>query len=420
MAILINQKPSVKGLVYNDNTWIIGSTIGTLTSFRYHIRVFLAPLSATPTIHWEGYIYPRQETQGLTYFDPKRILESLTSYDIAIPSDGHNGFFPNDDSHTEYTLRIAEQTKNASNQWVEQAFILSDERSVWNGGLTKRGWLSFDYTDFDVVVSDTDARFLTEGPTTRYQNSNDSSWLYFTTSEDEAPTHLTVKSYDANDTLLSTETIENPHDAAIAVNAFTHRKYQYMRVVTGRADLNAVDASYKSATNIVDPDAVYYTVQLRGVSSVQSELVTYYIDQHCSKYSPIRLHWLNELGGFDSFNFILKSVEGTEIDRKDFVKQHHVWDNGTWSYTQASRGRTDYSVEYEDNLILNADYMTEAEAVWMKSLFTSPVVYMESGTDLIAVNVRKRNYTKMTTINDKLKQYDIELGYSLTEHRQRG
>lgn len=420
MAIILNSQPADRSLVYNDNTWSLGSTIGTLTGFRYYIQIIKSPLSATPTIHWRGYIYPRQEDQGKSYFDPKRILESLVSYDVAIPSSNHNGFFPNDNSHTEYTLIISEQTKNASNEWVDISVIFTNDKSVWNGGLSLRDWLSFTFTDYEVSIGDTDTKFLTSGPSTRYQNSTDSSWLYFIAKEDDAPTHLTVKSYDVAGTLLSTETLQNPHSSAITVNPFTHRKYQYMRVVTGRKDINSTDPTYKSTANVVHANAAYYTVNLRGVAGIQSELITYRIDEQCSKWSTIRLHWLNRLGGFDSFNFILKSVEESDIDRKSFEQQYHTWNDGDWSYTVSARGKTDYSVQMTDRLRIASDYMSDAEAVWMKELLTSPVVYQEIGSDLVAVNVKASTYRKQTSHNDKLKQYEIDLEYSLKDFRQRG
>lgn len=420
MAIIINSQPAERALVYNDNTWSLASSIGTLTDFRYHIRLFKSPLSATPTIHGDFYIYPRQEQLGKTYFDPKQILESLLGYDIDIPSSGHTAFFANDNSHSEYLIRIAEETRATDNQWVEQSFILTDEKSVINGGIQHRDWLDFNVADYEVSIGVTDTKFLTDGPSTRYQNSTDSSWLYFISTENGAPTHLTVKSYDATNTLLSTETLENPHSSAISGNPTLGRKHQYARVVTGREDINSTSSSYKSTINVVHADSTHYTVQLRGASGMQSELITYYLDEQCSKYETIRLHWANQWGGFDSFNFILKSREDTDIKRSQFVQQHHTWNDGDWSYTKASRGMKDYAVNYGERLILNTDHITEEEAVWLKQLFLSPEVYQEIGSDLVAVNVKRKQYTKKTTINDKLKQYDIELDYGLKEHRQRG
>ncbi len=421
MAILVQQKPAEKSLVYNDNIWIFGSTIGTLTNFRYHVKVLQYPITIPATIHHEDYIYPRQEAQGLTYFDPSRILESLLSHDVSIPDADHNGFIANDNSHTEYYLVITEQQRNASNVWVNVSPHLSVDRVVWNGGIRKRDWLTFDYSDYEMEVGVTDTKFLTSGPTTRYQNSADSSWLYFTAKEDDAPRYLQVKSYDAAGSILSTETIENPNDTAISENPFTGRKYQFARVVTGREDLNATDAAYKSAANIVDPSAVYYTVQLRSSHGILSELYTYWMDQKCSKFDTIRLHWLNEFGGFDSYNFILKHTLDTDIDRRSYHQEHHTWGAaGTFDYGTDSRGKTDYSVEMADRIRINSDYMDETDAAWMQSLIESPVVFQEIGSDLVAVNIKASTYTKKTTINDKLKQYEIDLEYSLKENRQRG
>jgi len=71
-------------------------------------------------------------------------------------------------------------------------------------------------------------------------------------------------------------------------------------------------------------------------------------------------------------------------------------------------------------LKVNTNYLTEAESVWMESLFSSPEVYQEVNSELVAVNIDGRSIKKKTSLNDKLIQYEFSLEYSLKNKRQRG
>ena len=86
---------------------------------------------------------------------------------------------------------------------------------------------------------------------------------------------------------------------------------QYWRIAVGPQDIANIDASLMtgSTPSTVLNGAKSYTIMLLNSTNVQeSEAVTFNLDQQCSKYEPVRLHWLNRLGGIDSFNFNLKST----------------------------------------------------------------------------------------------------------------
>jgi hypothetical protein len=129
---------------------------------------------------------------------------------------------------------------------------------------------------------------------------------------------------------------------------------------------------------------------------------------------------MNRLGGFDSFNFDLKSEESTKVNRKQYDQQAHTFTGTAWNYTKASRGRTQYDTQLTKKLKVNTNYLTETESVWMESLFTSPEVYQEVNNELIAVSIDGRSIQKKTSLNDKLMQYTFNLEYSLKNKRQRG
>lgn len=77
-------------------------------------------------------------------------------------------------------------------------------------------------------------------------------------------------------------------------------------------------------------------------------------------------------------------------------------------------------VTIQDNLILNSDWLTDAEFVLHKDLFTSTDVRLDVGstTTYKGVKVTQTGYT--TKVNKKMRNYVIELSYTHTNHRQRG
>jgi hypothetical protein len=129
---------------------------------------------------------------------------------------------------------------------------------------------------------------------------------------------------------------------------------------------------------------------------------------------------MNRLGGFDAFNFDLKSEESTDVKRKQYDQQPHTFTGFGWSYDKADRGRTQYDTQLTKKLKVNTNYLTDLESNWMESLFTSPEVYQELGNELIAVNIDGGSIKKQTSLNEKLMQYSFNLEYSIKNMRQRG
>jgi hypothetical protein len=71
------------------------------------------------------------------------------------------------------------------------------------------------------------------------------------------------------------------------------------------------------------------------------------------------VHWLNRLGGYDAFNFYMKSIHTTDIKKDTFDQQHHDWTGNTYSYDKQSRGTTEYNVALNKKVTVNTDYLSE-------------------------------------------------------------
>lgn len=423
MAIIPESQPSEYALVYNDNAWVLRTTNYTPT-VRLRISVVPIDFPVSPALG-TARVYPTraEDSSGNVYldrcfFDPSRWLQSYISAQIAIPSANHLGFAVANKIHKEYLLSAQEEDLDANGVYQPNSIYLSSVKSVWNGVQDEIDWLDFDYTEYLVNSTSTTKKFLTDSPRTLDINTGQSAFLYFIVNANDAAAEYEIKTYDANGSLLNTAHVENPiNDFGGAWNL----RYGYIPV--GTHDIENVNSALMtgSTPSTIFSGAKSYTVQLRDSSNnYVSEKFTYNIDQVCTKYTPVRLHWLNSLGGFDSFNFNLKSIEEDDIKRESYVKQSRTFNGTNYTYTKDARGTVDYDIRKTKKLTINTDYLTDEQSEWMLDLVSSPVVYIEQNNELIAVTCKERRFKKMTSLNDKLPQYTFDIEYALTNRRQRG
>ncbi len=423
--------PEEFALAYNDNVYVWRST-DTSPTLRFKVNIMP---SGTLTTLATLIVYPIPEpfgtSQNRAFVDVSRVLQSQLSKDLEIPTANNAAFFMCPNMHTEYRVVVQEQDISATTGAytdLNQIYFYED-RSVWNGVQNTADWLDFDHTDYLMTVGVGTDKFLTEGPNAREINSDQSAFLYFIAGEDQAPARYRLRTYDGYNgtgSVLNNVTVANPFAAAMTAS---YQK-KYLRIPVGTYDIPLIDsASMTGGTpSTVLNNAKSYTIRLEGnvgVGQVISETFTFNVDQNCTKFTPVRLHWMNRLGGFDSFNFDLKSEERTDVNRRDFRQQHHTWDGPsyasvTWAYNKENRGRKTYDTQLTKKLRVNTNYLTDAESVWMEDLFTSPEIYQEVNNELLAVNIDGRSIAKKTSLNDKLCQYSFDLEHSLQNSRQRG
>lgn len=406
MSIGIASVPERYGLAYNDNPFVFFSTLFFITEGqRFEVQVVN---SDTLDVVATERVYPRvgvtsngTVTENRAYYDPSRILQTQVETPIAIPSNNHPTYFDAPNMYFNYSLVIWEEIKNAQGVYERGTVNIQDKKTVWNGGVNLRDWLNFDYVSYNYSAGSSN-KYLTNAPRTQYINEGESAFLYFLNSE-QSSTTLTLESFTGG---VSNGT----SDLTFAMSS------DFGYVAIGYQDIRLADASdWSSNPFTLIENSDYYTITLAG-----GETHTYYINARCSKYEPIRLHWLNRLGGFDSFNFSLKSKQETEIDRRSYRQQHHDFTGSNWQYTSKSRGTTDYYVGLTDKLTINTPFLTEDESTWMEDFASSPVVYQEINNQLIAMSGKAKMIDKKTSLNDKLMQYEFELDYSLNNIRQRG
>ena len=92
------------------------------------------------------------------------------------------------------------------------------------------------------------------------------------------------------------------------------------------------------------------------------------------------MHWLNKLGGWDSFTFTLVSTNSTKVNISDYQKERGQWnsDGSGWEYTRYHGEQMSFNKSAVDMTVLNSDWIHESVQNWIaRDLYESPKVYLE-------------------------------------------
>lgn len=129
----------------------------------------------------------------------------------------------------------------------------------------------------------------------------------------------------------------------------------------------------------------------------------------CSKYTPMKLTFVNKYGALQDIYFDKKSTE-TLTTKSENYKNNNLTSAGTYS-KYAHQYRTLYKTGRE-RMILNTGYMDEGMNEVMKQLMLSEQVWMKMGTEVHPVDVVTNSLTLKTSVNDKLINYTIEVEHA--------
>ena len=157
-----------------------------------------------------------------------------------------------------------------------------------------------------------------------------------------------------------------------------------------------------------------YVIQIKDSSDVILASKTFTYTPQCSYYPTVRLHWLNKLGAFESFNFIRNSTKTEEIERKQFKAPLRI------GYLKSDKLKTNFNTTINDTISINSDWINEEQSILLEQLATSPVIYLErSATNFVAVNITNTNYeTKKYLDNRSLFNLSFDLEYTYSRYRQ--
>jgi hypothetical protein len=360
MAITITQEPQLFQPACNPFVWVFESDQTAQPNFSFVVELYVdGSLVSTHQVFNESANYAKFDASG----DLRCLLTSemvttgalLTFYDTAFAV---------------VNVRIYE--KYGTPPVLSGTFATGSVRRAFNSSLQHPDFINYDYLDFMVSRTNTNSGnilFLTDFPRTRkyFVGLYESAFLTFL-SRSKPSVDFYLKLYDITGTLITS----------------------YTNTISGIGDMSVIDCSPQNliantTVTLLDfQSCAYFTVRVQGLdagtNSGFTETFTFWIDTECHRYDTHRLHWLNKLGGWDSFTFTLVSTNSTKVKTSEYQRERGQWDtSGTaWQYTRYHGEQMAFNKYATDTTILNSDWIHESVQQWLvRDLYESPKVYLE-------------------------------------------
>tara|TARA_R100001440_G_scaffold34939_1_gene53934 strand:- start:1108 stop:2544 length:1437 start_codon:yes stop_codon:yes gene_type:complete len=323
---------------------------------------------------------------------------------------------------------------DTSNSKISDFFLFYNGYLQYNDVLNQIGAdYGYQLDDFNYVMNDTDAKFLSNAPTTQYARLTDYGtlpFLNFLSTVDYSfqvggnnvtinrVNKFEIKLYDISNTLLSTITpfANFTNGAFTNANDLSRTRINYLGAFPANLD------NWNTSWDAHKANTSYYTIQaFDNQNNVISQLYTInIITDDCKGFEGIRLTWLNPHGTWDYYTFTKKSVRSLSTNRTSYTQLDGTWNESTYMIDGFKGGKKNFRVNTKEMIRINTDYLVDADAVWFEDLINSPEVYILNGYSssdtsgmvnkyVEPVTVTTSSYTRKTKANDKLIQYTFEL-----------
>jgi len=216
--------------------------------------------------------------------------------------------------------------------------------------------------------------------------------------------------YTANNTHISTiyEAVTND-EALIHVRAYPASVEPIMPANTAYYYVIGVDSSQNRASVIY----IYYNEEEMGNWQ-----------QNCN-FTPVRLAWINSRGGWDYWNFQLKSERTTQIERKQYnsvlkTDFDYGFNTGQEPFYAGTRMLTDRSNLNTTSMLVTSDWLSDGEFTFLRSLLTSNQVqiienhdYEETGCYRVTpVSIEQTSFAEKKSSEGKLQNLTLNLKFS--------
>ena len=115
----VSQQPTAYSLAYNDNRYVVSSTLYT-TTLRFRVNILKYPYVAgdqpiaSLVVYPSVGIYQGTPMQNTAWFDVSRIMQSQLTHDVTIPAANHQAFFHSRAPRTNPPLLGASEARPAT------------------------------------------------------------------------------------------------------------------------------------------------------------------------------------------------------------------------------------------------------------------------------------------------------------------
>ena len=410
MAITIDQQVTGMATAYNPIDYVLSSTNTSETSFKFISDVYVNGVKR------HRYLTPADPNYSNGFIDIASIIESYLTFDFDTAL--------NDDSIKDNPNSIVEVYVDFGEQYDVSGVITdfsglatSQTLEIINGSLEYEDYIGFDYTDY-YNNSSSLTKFLTNAPVNRTIPSDMNAWLYMY--NDNSTVYLDkvrVRTYDSNGTINGLFTFSNSYRGG---GNYTDN---HLRFPVGANLNNVTGVTVNSgALPILDADVASYDVQtFDNLITGTSEIRTYTRDLTCTGFDRYTLHFINELGGFDSFAFDLVHKINWSKEQSNYMTHGYTRSEDAVTRNLTKHQKRSYHTQTNKSIRLTSNWITEAESIWLRELFDSPIIYCEypDGALVAVADIDLNTYEEKQNIIDKTFNLEMTVNLAWNNYRQR-
>lgn len=409
--ITVNQEPEDHTPAYNEIIFVVTSDKKTEANFKYVADLYVDGVSTNIRVKRQPH-----PTLGSAFFDFGRIIETYVTHDI---SKATYGFQQNLNSYARYQIKFGEEFGlSSSGTTIYPNQVLTQNRFAWNAVLDHLDFKDFaDSATNQYVLNSPTSKFLTNMPTSGVIGTSEDAWLYMMTDTANDVRRVKINTYDSAGTLIQTVEVNNPFRLVTSSND------RHIRFGCGTRNINLLDSSgvTSGALPIITASVARYSINTINALAT-SETRWFKIESPCTRNVTYRFHFLNPLGGFDSFTFIRGSQKTSEIKRSTYKKiTGGLTSASAYGYNKSDRGTTQYNTSIKDNIRVKSDWIKEETFTWLAELVESREVYLDDPTHgIVPVIIQNNKYDFKQDAQEKLFNLEIEFEYAFDRYSQRG
>lgn len=398
--------------VYNNLFTVVDSTNSGNTNFKYVFRVYIDGV-----LGYKQYEVNPDAEQAFGVLNISNYLQAFVTANL--------GEYASTASFTYASGSIIKYNVDYLEMWdvdgvptIDPLVTLSgSDFYTFEASFNYADWIDWDYTLFTDYSTFTRFRFLTNWNDKRV-SINNLGWSYFITDKPIDIDYLEVKTYDSNGDLIDTYQANNTLSAA-SVEA------RMQKVASSPKSLNNIASLSLGSQPIVTSSVNYYTVQIFKTGAIAtSEILYFYMDEPC-RYDMYTLHWENNYGAFDSFNFKGRNKEAQDVERSSMKINEYRLNSSGIQFSHQDKSNVLTWTKRTNKLILRSDYLTTEEHTNLKELIHSNEIYLEftdgkGNRNFKSIHqVAGRSWEEKVVEIDKLFVMEIEVDLGQEAYSQR-
>jgi|688.fasta_scaffold78758_3 hypothetical protein len=183
-------------------------------------------------------------------------------------------------------------------------------------------------------------------------------------------------------------------------------------------DISPLGINTYLGAEVIGEATNYYDVKAK-IAGVQTDVIR--VNLSCTQYDVIPLHFLNSVGGYETFHFTLVNRQSRSIERQSFERLQYEYESATTAmdmvdaYGRLYGGTIPFTTKQKLTYKLISDWVNFTDYNWLKELIASSEVYLQRGSQFVPVNISTTSWQEKKRFADKTfnLELDIDVAYQI-------